>query len=91
MEFAPGRIFKKRSPWPAGSGAQKSETAAAGGAQGGQKPETGAAGRAQGGQKPESVTRKDPRRGRAPACETVASARPAMTSRLSGLGKSLFG
>ena len=57
MEFAPGRIFKKRSPWPAGSGAQKSETAAAGGAQGGQKPETG---RAQGGQKPETVTRTDP-------------------------------
>ena len=60
MEFAPGRIFKKRSPWPAGSGAQKTETVAEGGAQGGQKPGTGAAGRAQGGQKPEIVTRTDP-------------------------------
>ena len=39
----------------------------------------------------ETVTRNDPQgRPRAPACETVANARPAMTSRLSGLEKSLL-
>ena len=73
------------------AGRPESETVAASDTQGGQKYETVAAGDAQGGQKPETVTRTDPQgRPRAPACETVASARPAMASRLSGLGKSLL-
>ena len=46
---------------------------------------------AQGAETAETVTRNDPQgRPRAPACETVANARPAMTSRLSGLEKSLL-
>ena len=91
MRSGPGFFCKAWLLLGRRAGRPESETVAKAGAQGGQKSETVAAGDAQGGQKPETVTRTDPQgRPRAPACETVASARPAMASRLSGLGKSLL-